>query len=223
MDEYERLATRFVDGQRSILGVQAGRIADGIEGVQVDADGRVRIDGCGKRALTGLCEEFRSVLGDGVENSLLEAARELDQPVALPPSLSIDCDLAGYLEYRNGEEWEAADSLDSVDLEQEVWAHLCGFDTVDGTGPETADGPIAEERGVPMDASEQVYEAWLEQKRAEEGIKVATGHTWLTADEIPESALSRAADDLLEAMGRAKERFGPDSARLILWLRYEPA
>ena len=72
-----------------------------------------------------------------------------------------------------------------------------------------------------MDASETVHEAWNQQERAEHGFKVTTGHTWITAGEIPNSVRANAAEALVEVLEAARERFGPSNARLVVWLRHD--
>lgn len=220
-DKYEQLVEHFLAEQETVLGDQAKRLADDVSGVQVSDDGSVDIQGDGPGAVGRVAEEFRDMFGQNVEQSVLNAAQELDQPIEVPPSMDFDRALQGFTEYKKAESWHAEDELGDVEPQPEIWAKLFGFGT-EGTPVSELDvAPIAEGRGVPMDASDSVHEAWIEQKREENGIKIATGHTWITADEIPESIISKATEELLGTLIAAKQRFGPDRARLIVWLRYD--
>lgn len=218
-DRYEQVATRFVEDQQTVLGTRAWRLADGIDGIVVD-DRTINVDCDGRVALHRLCREFQSLFGANVEDCVLEAAETLDRPIELPPSLAVDRQLRGYIEHKPAASWEAADEITAADPQPEIWERLFGFDT--DADDHSTGAPIAAERGVPMDASDQVYDAWLEQKRAENGIKIATGHTWLTAGEIPDTILSKAADELVDPLRMAANRFGPDRTRLIAWVKYNP-
>lgn len=219
-DTYEQLAEYFLEEQQGILGEQASQIADGVSGIHVDGDGTVEIEGDGKDAIDRLSEEFRSMFGTNIEESMLTAADKLDHAVELPSSLGLERELRGYTEYRDDDDWHAVDAVQDVEPQPDVWTRLFGFGTPEESPSEFDGQPIAERRGVPLDASETVYEAWIEQKEAESGSLMATGHTWVTAGEIPETLLSKAASDLVSSLLTTKDRYGPDRARLVVWLRY---
>ena len=84
---YERLARLFIEDQRSVLGDRAAQIANGVEGVEVQDDGSVVLQGPGRVAVGRLTEEFTDVFGGSVTQSMQTAARQLDHPVAVPSAL----------------------------------------------------------------------------------------------------------------------------------------
>ncbi len=218
-DTYEELAERFLEEQRSVLGEQAGRIADGVSGVRVNGDSAVTLDGDARETVDRLAREFRDMFGANVEESFLSAIGDFDHAVELPPSVDIDRELCGYTEYRQNGDWHAVEELDDVEPQPSVWAMLFGFGT-EGDTAELDGQPIAERRGVPLDASDAVHDAWIEQTEDENGLLMATGHTWLTAAEIPDTLFARASSDLVGTLLATSERYGPDRARLVVWLRY---
>lgn len=220
-DKYEQLVEHFLADQQAVLGDQAKRLADDVSGVQVSDDGSVDVRGDGPDAVGRVAEKFRDVFGQNVEESVLSAAREVDHAVEVPPGLGVDRELRGYTEYKKDGSWHVADELGDVEPQSEVWPRLFGFGTEETPAPAVDVTPIAHGRGVPMDASDTVHEAWIEQKREENGIKVATEHTWITAGEVPDAIVSKATEELLGTLMAAKQRFGPDRARLIVWLRYD--
>lgn len=218
--KYERLAEHFVEDQRSVLGDRARQLAGGVSGVQVDGDGSVTIEGDGRAAINSLVETFQSMFGGNVERSIRDAASELDQAVDVPATLVVDTELRGFTEHRKGDSWEVANELGEVPSQPGVWAVLFGFGTVESPATEFDVTPIAERRGIPLDASASVHEAWAEQKRKESGLRIATGHTWVGADEIPNGLLSNAAENLVGSLKTARDRYSADHTRLIVWLRY---
>lgn len=217
-DKYEELAAHFIEEQQTVPSEQAGAIADGLSGVHVADDGAVTLTGDRREALVRLSREFNNLFGTNVAEAILAAADRLDHPVALPASLGLDRSLNGYAEYRDEREWHTADQVTNVKPQPAVWARLFGF----GAASELAvDGaPIAERRGVPLDASNAVHEAWIEQRDAVREPAITTGHTWISASEIPDRILSKAASGLVSGLTAAKDRYGPDRARLVVWLRY---
>lgn len=217
-DAYETLATAFVEEQQDVLGRQAVQLASSVDGLSVADDGAMEITADGKQVIDRLCDQFVGMLGVNIEDSVEQAAGKLDRPVELPASLLSDRELRGYIEYRATESWVATDEFAHPEPQPELRGQLVGVEP-DEHDDEGAASPLAPYRGVPMDASEQVYEAWLDQKRTRSGIKTATGHTWLTATEIPGRLLSLAPDELVQPLRTTTDRFGADRTRLVVWLR----
>jgi len=217
-DTYEQLATYVLAEQQRVLGAQASQIVDGISGIHVDADGAVAIDGDGKAAIGRLAQEFRALFGTNVDEALLTAIVTLDHAVELPASLDLEHAVRGYTEYRDGTNWQTAAAFEDVEPEPTVWRRLFGFDLTDDATSAGDGEPIAARRGVPLDASDTVHDAWCAQ--ADTDSIMATGHTWVTAAEIPDRLTATATSDLVRHLLATTEQYGPDCARLIVWLRY---
>lgn len=219
-ERYERLAELFIEHQRTVLGDRATRLADGVGDVRVGEDGTVAIEGDGADAIGRLADEFRDLFGANVEESIRAAARELERPVEVPPSLARGRELRGFTEYEGDDDWQVLDELENIEPQPAVWNGLFGFGEGEAADREFDAAPIAAGRGIPLDASDPVHEAWIEQKRDRNGLKTATGHTWVTAGEIPDRILFEADDSLVSRLLAAENRYGPDRARLIVWLEY---
>lgn len=86
---YDELAGEMIDRECEVLGDQAIGIAQDVEGIQVDDDGRVlAIEGDGETVLGELADAYIDILGKATEASLSTIAQGYEDDVDLPANLS---------------------------------------------------------------------------------------------------------------------------------------
>lgn len=120
----------------------------------------------------------------------------------------------GYVECRRDSEhdWESHRELGTLPNAGGLWYSIAGVGKqIDGHGEE----PLAEERGIPEDASVPVkndYEGQKQENPVHGGTyRTMFGHTYILASELDER------DREMFDVRHLVEKFGENNVRIILW------